>query len=87
MTISRNQPLTIDDMARLDPSTLLFSNLLKCGLCGSNLIIASGGKKTKYVALDTSTEASARTTFTSAKMNWKNGYLVGCEANSWNRTP
>jgi hypothetical protein len=28
----------------------LFSNLLKCGLCGSNLIIASGGgKKPKYV--------------------------------------
>jgi len=31
-------------------SPYLFSNLLKCGLCGSNLIIASGGgKKPKYV--------------------------------------
>src|SRR5208282_2012610 len=31
-------------------SPYLFSGLLKCGLCGSNLIIASGGgKKAKYV--------------------------------------
>ena len=31
-------------------SPYLFSGLLKCGLCGSNLIIASGGgKKPKYV--------------------------------------
>ena len=42
------------DKRGLQPRSLtspyLFSGLLKCGLCGSNLIIASGGgKKAKYV--------------------------------------
>ena len=37
-------------LSRALTSPYLFSNLLKCGLCGSNLIIASGGgKKPKYV--------------------------------------
>src|SRR5208283_4328312 len=37
-------------LSRAITSPYLFSNLLKCGLCGSNLIIASGGgKKPKYV--------------------------------------
>jgi hypothetical protein len=55
-------------------SPYLFSNLLKCGLCGSNLIIASGGgKKPKYVVLDISTGVFARTTCTSGRMNWRNG--------------
>jgi site-specific DNA recombinase len=37
-------------LSRALTSPYLFSNLLKCGLCGSNLIIASGGgKRPKYV--------------------------------------
>ena len=37
-------------LSRALTSPYLFSNLLKCGLCASNLIIASGGgKKPKYV--------------------------------------
>ena len=37
-------------LSRSLTSPYLFSNLLKCGLCGGNLIIASGGgKKPKYV--------------------------------------
>ncbi|MGA9977865.1 MAG: zinc ribbon domain-containing protein [Candidatus Sulfotelmatobacter sp.] len=32
-------------LSRALTSPYLFSNLLKCGLCGSNLIIASGGGK------------------------------------------
>jgi site-specific DNA recombinase len=37
-------------LSRALTSPYLFSNLLKCGLCGSNLIVASGGgKRRKYV--------------------------------------
>lgn len=50
-------------VSRSITSPYLFSNRLKCGKCGSNLIVSSGGKKNpKYVCTGYLNRVSAQTT-------------------------